>query len=345
MGDAMCSRQDYGSCLGAKWTPYSIENGDAVVGSAAQFDNDLPVACGSQCDAKSDSPCATSSCSQCDGQQVAGANTPVTRRYNMGTKQAANLQFLYETFSVPDRITVTYEGDEIFDSGCVGTEGERTTPIGFDGNSMEVRVDVEPNCDGTTSTAWYFTLPCVDGPPTTPPQPNTTSPIPSTTSGDCRNRQCSEYKCLDDTRAHCGPSGYLLSFGYKYCNSFIDHTNLFTSAGKRFFECVRPKLMEYMEGYLDSAGDSVNCDDLKLKAFDSHIPIFRDCDYCDMIFLNAPQFLYVVAGELATEPLAGKEACDLMAMCPRPLLRACSMGSQCLLILFVLPRATHFVVE
>ena len=69
---------------------------------------------------------------------------------------------------------------------------------------MEVRVDVEPNCAGTISTAWYFTLPC-----------------PS-----CQGRNCTEYQCLDDLKAHCGPNGYLISYGLYFCNRYYGKCNL-----------------------------------------------------------------------------------------------------------------------
>uniref|UniRef100_A0AC35FTB4 Transglycosylase SLT domain-containing protein n=1 Tax=Panagrolaimus sp. PS1159 TaxID=55785 RepID=A0AC35FTB4_9BILA len=158
MAENMCSSSAEGACTVVNWQPYSIY--DANIGSPANFTTNLPVACGSQCDAASDSLCASSSCTTCDGQQVAGENTPVTRRYTMG-RTSGNLTFVYQTYTVPDRIRVFYENSPIFDSGCIGTEDEMSKEIYFSGNSQELRVDVEPNCDGTTSTAWYFTLPCL----------------------------------------------------------------------------------------------------------------------------------------------------------------------------------------
>uniref|UniRef100_A0A914PMU7 Uncharacterized protein n=1 Tax=Panagrolaimus davidi TaxID=227884 RepID=A0A914PMU7_9BILA len=71
------------------------------------------------------------------------------------------IMFVYQTYDVKDRITITYENRMIFDSGCVGTEDEQQTPVTFSGQSQELRVDVEPNCDGTTSTGWYFSVPCL----------------------------------------------------------------------------------------------------------------------------------------------------------------------------------------
>lgn len=157
MPDSMCTGQSLEACILTGWQPYSIYNG-GTIGEPGSFTNPLPVACGSQCDSPSDSPCATT-CQTCDGQQVAGTDTPVTRRYNLGTTKAT-VSFVYETYSVKDRITVVYQDQIVFDSGCIGTNGERRTNISYSGNSNELRVDVEPNCKGTTGTAWYFTLGC-----------------------------------------------------------------------------------------------------------------------------------------------------------------------------------------
>lgn len=51
----------------------------------------------------------------------------------MGTFAAQMIQFAYETYVVRDRVTVSYEGSLIFDSGCVGTDGEKVSPISFSG--------------------------------------------------------------------------------------------------------------------------------------------------------------------------------------------------------------------
>ena len=46
---------------------------------------------------------------------------------------AKNITFSFETYEIKDRITVSYEGQNLFDSGCVGTKGEKYLPISFEG--------------------------------------------------------------------------------------------------------------------------------------------------------------------------------------------------------------------
>uniref|UniRef100_A0AC34QSR9 Uncharacterized protein n=1 Tax=Panagrolaimus sp. JU765 TaxID=591449 RepID=A0AC34QSR9_9BILA len=292
MADAMCSNNIVGSCSIVNWTPYSISNDN--IGSQASFVNELPVACGSQCDADANSPCATS-CSTCDGQQVAGADTPVTRRYRMNTTAAQYIQFSYQTYEVKDRIIVSYEGKNLFDSGCVGTGTTRYFPISYNGTSKELRVDVEPNCKGTTGTAWDFTLPC---------------------AADCQN--CNKYKCLDDSKAHCGPQGYLMGYGLYFCNRYYEYYNNFNADGQAFIDCVRPKLLDFIDDYINQVSGKVDCGDLYNKAFDSHVQIYADCNFCYIFYFNPVQITKVIYQSIVGSKItldAWKQIVTMVAKC------------------------------
>uniref|UniRef100_A0A914PU60 Uncharacterized protein n=1 Tax=Panagrolaimus davidi TaxID=227884 RepID=A0A914PU60_9BILA len=164
MAKSMCSGVPDGTCRVVYWKPYLIlENNISVPGN---FSISLPIACGSQCGAPVDSSCASASlsCASCNGQQVSGADTPVTRRYNMG-RSSGSFNFTYMTYTVKDRIKVTYEDQILLDSGCVGTDdfnGTQRRLLSFSGKSQEIRVDVEPNCNGTAGTAWDFIVECIN---------------------------------------------------------------------------------------------------------------------------------------------------------------------------------------
>ena len=66
--------------------------------------------------------------------------------------------FDYDTYGVPDRVTLTYEGGVLVDSGCKGISD--TEEITLTGTETYIRVDVEANCSGTSSTGWDFTVHC-----------------------------------------------------------------------------------------------------------------------------------------------------------------------------------------
>jgi len=120
----------------------------------------IDIACGNVC-ALGNSACSTG-CSQCNaGSTVAGADTPVSRRFDMGST-SATFTFNYETYTLKDQIRIWNDEVLIFDSGCVGTQGERVTTVSFSSQSQVIRVDVQPDCEcpTCTGTAWYFRVSC-----------------------------------------------------------------------------------------------------------------------------------------------------------------------------------------
>lgn len=95
---------------------------------------------------------------QCNEQQIAGGDIADQRNIEMG-QNAGSFNFAYQTFSIRDQITVSYEGNQLFDTGCVGAAN--SVSLTFSGSSSQIRVEVIPNCDGDTSgTAWNYTASC-----------------------------------------------------------------------------------------------------------------------------------------------------------------------------------------
>jgi hypothetical protein len=95
---------------------------------------------------------------QCSTTQQAGGDTPDTRVVEL-VKRAGTFQFDFETYQIPDQIIVSYEGQVLLDTGCVGTNGSQQ--LTYSGNSSQVQVQVIPNCTGgTTGTQWTWTAYC-----------------------------------------------------------------------------------------------------------------------------------------------------------------------------------------
>lgn len=95
---------------------------------------------------------------QCNEQQIAGGDTADQRNIEMG-QSSGSFNFSYQTYSIRDQVIVTYEGNTLLDTGCVGAANSET--LTFSGNSTQIRVQVIPNCSGNTSgTAWNYTASC-----------------------------------------------------------------------------------------------------------------------------------------------------------------------------------------
>jgi len=93
----------------------------------------------------------------CNKTTVAGDDDPNTTSYNMG-KTSGDFSFSYDTRSQKDQIIISYEGREIFNTGCVGAKG--TKSVHFSGNTDFVTVYVSPNCAGGKGTVWDYTIGC-----------------------------------------------------------------------------------------------------------------------------------------------------------------------------------------
>jgi hypothetical protein len=154
---SMCS-QIADSCTGLNYNMYLVLNSTAL---SAPVSYQINVACGDVCSLSSGnvSSCSASCGATCDGQQVAGADTPVSRRYNMGAG-TTSFQFIYQTYSIQDRVKVWNGATNLLDSGCVGTINEVTVTLNLTYADKNIRVDVEPDCTGGTGTSWYFTVVC-----------------------------------------------------------------------------------------------------------------------------------------------------------------------------------------
>ncbi len=95
----------------------------------------------------------------CNTQYRSGANAPEQYTIDVG-QPYGSVTLNYETYVVKDRIQVYNGGRLIFDSGCVGTRGTKSTTLQMSGSSV-FRIVVNPLCDpGESNTQWHFTLGC-----------------------------------------------------------------------------------------------------------------------------------------------------------------------------------------
>lgn len=72
------------------------------------------------------------------------------------------IELTYETFFQKDRIIMYSQTEAVlFDSGCVGTQGDVVEEIPIAEGITSIRVVVEPNCEGGSGTAWNLSIRCI----------------------------------------------------------------------------------------------------------------------------------------------------------------------------------------
>jgi hypothetical protein len=95
--------------------------------------------------------------SRCNNQQRAGGSRPEVHQIDLGITHGT-FRFDYETYTAKDQIVITQGGRVLFDSGCVGER--KSVTVQFGGYTSMIEVRVNPDCAGTTNTAWNFTVFC-----------------------------------------------------------------------------------------------------------------------------------------------------------------------------------------
>ncbi len=93
----------------------------------------------------------------CDSNTHQGGDTPETHQVEMG-QTSGTFTFTWEMYTIKDQMIVSYNGTQLYDTGCVSNGG--SVPLNYSGTSTKITVVVNPNCEGTTGTAWDFTVGC-----------------------------------------------------------------------------------------------------------------------------------------------------------------------------------------
>ncbi|MBJ6765968.1 M4 family metallopeptidase [Myxococcaceae bacterium JPH2] len=117
-------------------------------------------------------PPAPSGNTTCNAAVQAGTNVVDERTFSLG-KKSGTFAFAYKTYDIHDRITILYQGSQLWTSGCVKTPDPNindhslapwtNATISFNGNDTQLKIRVEPNCDPSTAsptTEWVYQISC-----------------------------------------------------------------------------------------------------------------------------------------------------------------------------------------
>ena len=94
--------------------------------------------------------------------------------------------------------------------------------------------------------------------------------------------------CLESTFM-CGPDGYPLGYGDKYCERFLDNKHYFTEEGQAWIDgtlvCLKEALVETVE-----EPDGIDCEQVKKTAFASHVDCYINNGFCELAFKYSSPF-------------------------------------------------------
>lgn len=125
---------------------------------------------------------------------------------------------------------------------------------------------------------------------------------------------CEYYSCIEEERISCGPQGYPLGYGVKYCEklSALEFSPALTDLNQKVFPAdgnawrdeVRSCLQEEMDDFFAS-GDALSCENLKAFAFNSHPRCYtKGISFCEL----TPESVIKVGLSIAPEDLLTQES-------------------------------------
>jgi hypothetical protein len=90
---------------------------------------------------------------------------------------------------------------------------------------------------------------------------------------------CGFYLCKEKEQS-CGPKGYLLAFGHKFCQEFLNTENDYSPEAHEWLRRVRVCLMNQLQEI--TSQDSLTCKDLKSEGFHSHAGCYVSTGFCEL---------------------------------------------------------------
>jgi hypothetical protein len=96
----------------------------------------------------------------CHSRALRGGDVADTQVVELG-RQAGSFLLTYDTGArSADRIVVRYDGQVLFDTGCVRTSRAESRLLRYAGTSSRAIVEVIPNCAGGTGSTWAIDVAC-----------------------------------------------------------------------------------------------------------------------------------------------------------------------------------------
>lgn len=91
---------------------------------------------------------------------------------------------------------------------------------------------------------------------------------------------CEFYLCQEENH-HCGPKGYPVGFGHKFCKIYLDTEKNYSEEANGWLRRVRVCLMEEFAN-ADQQNRSRTCDQVKAESFRSHVGCYVETGFCDL---------------------------------------------------------------
>jgi hypothetical protein len=94
-----------------------------------------------------------------------------------------------------------------------------------------------------------------------------------------RVQSCGYYLC-EEKNHHCGPKGYPLGFGFRFCQVFLNTEKSYSPEAQTWLRKVRVCLMKKFQEA--NAYEERTCREIKTISFRSHVGCYVSTGYCHL---------------------------------------------------------------
>ncbi|KAG4068176.1 hypothetical protein HA402_008817 [Bradysia odoriphaga] len=114
-----------------------------------------------------------------------------------------------------------------------------------------------------------------------------------------QSNKCIFYRDCLEAKIPCGPKGYALGYGFKYCNAFMKHYSSFSDVGKQWVSatcfCLQNVLRPIVNGDRPQT-----CTAIKKFAMSSHVDCYTNTkpSICDIPKTDIPTLFVIIVKEL-----------------------------------------------
>jgi hypothetical protein len=107
---------------------------------------------------------------------------------------------------------------------------------------------------------------------------------------------CGFYLCKEQTH-NCGPKGYPIGFGFKFCQIYLHSEKNYSPAAHAWLRRVRVCLMEEF-AKTDAENPGRTCGEIKSEGFGSHVGCYVKTGFCELSGVDYLQIFWAMRSSM-----------------------------------------------
>jgi hypothetical protein len=129
-----------------------------------------------------------------------------------------------------------------------------------------------------------------------------------------KNENCAYYACEEKHR-RCGPDGYPLAFGFRFCRAFLNTEKEYSQEAQAWLRKVRLCLQTSFRHV--NSDPQKSCRQIRNDSFHEHIGCYESTGFCNLGIFDRWQVIWALRKTIIY-PEAIRDGLAVMATCAQP---------------------------